>query len=173
MSLVTGAQGPATSRLPSYRKPAECVSQCRGSQDLARPGIRQLASFAALVSLLVACGQGADAGTSQELYRRLRSMGFLPSCVLAARHVLRAGLEPRLPPDFVDDAVAMLLGSDPSTAGAPGSEADLELRRQALQELFLCIHDTAATDINRLVAACRCLSCHCEAMRPALALSVV
>lgn len=123
---------------------------------MARPGIRQLAAFTSLVTLLVSAVPAAGSAAGLELYRRLRMMGFRPSCVLAARRVLSAGLEPHLPPDFIDDAVAEVLGAAGSPTPPPASGGELARRRSALQALFLCMHDTAATDINRLVAACRC-----------------
>lgn len=123
---------------------------------MAHPGTRQLAAFASLVTLLVSSVPGPASSAGPELYRRLRAMGFRPSCVLAARRVLSAGLEPHLPPDFIDDAVAEVLGAASIPAPPPASSGELTRRHTALQALFLCMHDTAATDINRLVAACRC-----------------
>eukprot|EP00892_Ulva_mutabilis_P004663 jgi/Ulvmu1/2569/UM014_0020.1 len=120
------------------------------------PGLRQLAAFAALVALLVTCrpypGAAAAADIAQRAFGRLRLLGFRPACVLEARRVLRAGLQPQLPPYFIDDAVAVVLGAHATPAQADAGAAH---RRCALQGIFLCIHDPAATDINRLVAACR------------------
>ena len=118
--------------------------------------MRQLAAFVALVALLITCrphpGRATAADAAQQVYTRLRLSGFRPECVLVARRLLRAGLQPLLPPHFIDDAVAVVLGAP---AGPSEDAGGLAQRRHALEEIFLCMHDTAATDVNRLVAACR------------------
>lgn len=130
--------------------------------------LHQRAAFIAAAALLVTAASQRDSSDQAlyaafvDVYRHLCLCGFRPSAVLSLAQLLAAGVSARLPPELIEHAMAVCVGShsdandeSDSTANA-ATLAERRRRNEWMERLLLTLRDVASVDVNSLVAVCRC-----------------
>ena len=103
------------------------------------------------------------ATTLKDVYDALKRCGFAATMILAVEAALRNGIVVRLPPDFVDDMIAVCVSKRADGSSNPSLQSSQRLRW--VERVLLHLQDTATVDTNALFRVCRCaqnLLHHCN-----------